>query len=312
MGRDGGDRHRLVVPPASPCRNSISIDTVVWAPGGHRLAYTAGINSDVRFACPNAGHDVTGTWVTPLAHPVPRKVSDLIDGFGGLSWSPHGRTLLVIPGFGGGPQQPDSLRNRAGLVALDVQTGRATMLVRAQSSRQVFHGQVAPNTGTLGFSLGPPFAPGRSVIWVAGTQGKHRHQLATVQGAVTAMSWSPDGRSLAVITEVAPARWRGGHLVNAGMRSMWVIGAQSPRPRELAVNAVGPILGPSWSPDGRQLAYIGGRYACHCGIGNTPLYGTVVYAADVATRQQRVILSGDRTNGPMLRPVQFTALTWLR
>jgi Tol biopolymer transport system component len=251
---------------------------------------------------------VTGTWVTPLVHPAPRKVSDLT---GDLSWSPRARTLLVIAGFGGG-HFPGDLSNTGGLVALDVETGHSTMLVRAQSSRLEFHGQFAPITGTLGFSLGPHFAPGRSVIWAAGIQGKHRHRLATVQGAVTGMSWSPDGRSLAVITEVAPARWRGPHLVNAGVRSMWVIGAASPRSRELAVNSNGPILGPAWSPDGRQVAYIGGRYACHCGIGNTPLYGTVVYAADVATGQQRVILSGDQTNGPMLRPVQFTALAWSR
>jgi hypothetical protein len=231
MGRDGANRHRLVVLPHSPCGNAIGIDTVVWAPGGHRLAYTASINSDFVNMCPAARHEVTGTWVTPLLHPAPRKVSDLADGFGGLSWSPRARTLLVIPGFVSGPHLLNFLSNTGGLVALDVQTGNSKILVRAHYSRVAFRGQFAPITGTLGFSLGPLVAPGRSVIWAAGTQGKHRHQLATVQGAVTGMSWSPDGRSLAVITDSRT-------LQHASVRSLWVIGAGSPSPWDMRSSSV--------------------------------------------------------------------------
>jgi Tol biopolymer transport system component len=324
MGRDGSNRHRLVAPPHSPCGNGVSINQVVWAPSGNRLAYTADIGGDTISVCGKP--DVFGTWVTALNHPAPRKVSDLI---GGLSWSPRARTLLIIPGFGLGPE-PGSLRNTGGLVAVDAQTGHATMLLRARFPRLEFHGQFAPVTGTLGYSLGviPGFVvgghfPRHSVIWAAGAQGKHRHRLGTVPGVVTSLGWSPDGRSLAVITEVAPVRWGNDHsgqqsrMVNAGARSMWVVGAGSPRPRELVVNAHGPILGPAWSPDGRQVAYIGGQYASTCvrsyiALGCSLLYGTAIYSVDVATGQQRVFLSGDQRNGPMLRPVQLTSLAWSR
>jgi Tol biopolymer transport system component len=90
------------------------------------------------------------------------------------------------------------------------------------------------------------------------------------------------------------------------VRTLWVVGDANPRPRRLAVNANGPILSPAWSPDGRQLAYIGGRYAA--GRGPCPAHsacfvmiteaGTVVYAADVATGKQRVILNGNQQMAP--------------
>jgi WD40-like Beta Propeller Repeat len=304
MGRNGEYRHRLVAPPRSPCGNGVVIDRIVWAPGGNRLAYTAEIGGDTVRVCGKP--DVYGAWVTPVAHTAPRKVSDLI---GDLSWSPRARSLLV------------------GLVAVDVQTRHWTMLLRARFPRLEFHAQFAPVTGTLGYSLGviPGFVvggrfPRGSAIWAAGAQGKHRHRLGTVPGVVTSLRWSPDGRSLAVISKVALVVWsndRSGRMISAGVRSMWVVGTASPRPRELVVNAHGPILGPAWSPDGRHVAYIGGHYASTCvrsytALGCNLLYGTEVFSVDVATGQQRVLLSGDRTNGSMLRPVQFTALAWSR
>jgi hypothetical protein len=131
MGRNGEYRHRLVAPPRSPCGNGVVIDRIAWAPGGNRLAYTAEIGGDTVRVCGKP--DVYGTWVTPVAHPAPRKVSDLI---GDLSWSPRARSLLV------------------GLVAVDVQTRHWTMLLRARFPRLEFHAQFAPVTGTLGYSLG--------------------------------------------------------------------------------------------------------------------------------------------------------------
>jgi WD40 repeat protein len=277
---------------------------VAWAPGGRRLAYTAAIEGDVHVVCHPDQREVTGTWVTPLIRPVPRQVSPFIDEFGGLSWSPDGRRILVIPGFGSGEQPAGSLRDTGGLVGIDAAGGGSTVLIRGRTSSDVFHAQFAPRTGTIGYSLGPAFGPGESRIWAAGTQGRRRHQLAKVSGAVTALSWSPDGHSLAIVTDSSSAR-------KAGARSLWLIGAVSHKLRLLAVNKDGPVMSPSWSPDSTHLAYIGGPYACRCGFGNTPLDGTTVYSVSAATGQYQVVL-GRQSSGGVLQPVRFTGLAWSR
>ena len=92
--------------------------------------------------------------------------------------------------------------------------------------------------------------------------------LLNVLWPVRDLAWSPDGR------RVAFARFRT-DLVDSA--NVWVAGADGSAPR-LMTQEAGIQYTPAWSPDGAQIAYIGGQ-----GFGTYELY---VMRADGSNRRQ--------------------------
>jgi dipeptidyl aminopeptidase/acylaminoacyl peptidase len=161
--------------------------------------------------------------------------------------------------------------------------------------------------------------------------------------AIAGLSWSPDGRTLAVSTfRPAPGVAQPGHAMpvvlavdaatgktrlllagahdavfaptsgalayvtgesNKGGMSLRVADAHGRHVRVLAT-VNGPIASPAWSPDGRTIAYITGLYTGNC--------GTEIRTIDVASGTTEVVLT---TTGPRQRLLppggQFVRLAWM-
>ena len=161
--------------------------------------------------------------------------------------------------------------------------------------------------------------------------------------AIAGLSWSPDGRTLAVSTfrpapgiaqpgqampvvlavDVATGKTRlllasahdavfaptAGTLAyvtgepNKGGMSLRVADAHGRHVRVLAT-VNGPIASPAWSPDGRTIAYITGSY-----MGNG---GSEIRTIDVAGGTTRLVLSTVGSRQQMLPPGgQFVRLAWM-
>lgn len=299
INSDGSGRHTLLAPPPTTCRNGpFAIGDVAWAPGGQRLAYQVVLDNDrlvrvVGHPCPR---EPWGVWKTPYNPPSPRQLWDA-GPFrqGPLSWSPDarsivGNTMLRVGGEARGRDVPT-------VVAVDAATGRSRTLVRG-----AWNGISAPVTGTLAFTTGPFQGP--NVIWAAGTEGKRRHVLAHAKGPVTALVWSPDGRTLAYTVGRPPS------TAHAAPMTLWMVGARSPRPRLLTAGQR-ITLSPVWSPDGNSIAYIGGSFSCLCGPEGYDA-GTAVHTVDVMTGASRLVTYAGERGVPLLSPAQFTELAWMR
>lgn len=294
FNRDGSHEHQVVPLPSSPCGNQVSIGSIAWAPGGQRLAYTVTAVSDAVRACRPGVRDVMGTWVTLYEHPRPRHVTFRGNSQGGdpLSWSPDGQ-MLAVNGLGG-------------LRAVSVATGKTQFTIRG-GRRGVF----APVTGTLAYSTGGLKAGQRTVIWAAGTRGRHRRVLATVQrplapSEVGALTWSPDGRCIAFTTDTGhalhPGEW------SSGIRSIWVAGAISHHPRTVVIDPTGGIRSPVWSPRSTSIAYIG---ACVCGskVPNTARSAAIWLAPIISGAPHRVLTATSQRAGRSSS--QFSAVAWV-
>ncbi|GAC1319861.1 MAG: hypothetical protein NVSMB22_03570 [Chloroflexota bacterium] len=265
--RDGTHVHRVVRLTPSPCGNQLVVGHLAWSPGGHRLAYTVYIPSDAIVGCPPEVRDSTGIWVTPYEHPRPRQVA--FDMYAQtsppLSWSPDGRTLAVTVG--------------ANVRALDVATGASRPLVRGASA-----GIYAPVTGALAYVTGGFGAAHTTRIWVAGAQGRRRHIIASTPLGLadSSLLWSPNGRSVAYVTDT-------GTFYRRGARTLAVAGAAAPHSRTLVVPRDGALDSPSWSPDGLSIAYAG-TAPCTC-RGTSPMgTGPAVLSVDVATGARHLLL----------------------
>jgi len=292
FNRNGTNQHQVVVIPPSRCGNALGVGSIAWSPSGRRLAYSIFFASDARHSCPPGVREVVGAWVTSYQHPQPRQLTYGGDVQGGapLSWSPDGHTLAL---------------NRAGnVVAVNATTGRSRVLVHG--GRQ---GVFAPVTGDLAYVTGGERRGHSTLIWVAGTQGRRRHLLASTRVAVVeerGLLWSPDGRSISYITgngaDVHPG------LNTSGTRTLWVAGGGRLHPRRLVTDPAGSLFSPAWSPDSRGLAFIA---AGACGSTRECPNSTYLASVDIATgRHDRIRLS--RQRGASLVPhSQLTGVVWL-
>lgn len=157
---------------------------------------------------------------------------------------------------------------------------------------------------------------------------------------VTQLSWAPNGRTLAIST--ARQSWKDGQtipevlsldietgqahlLVDGGQyasfskvdgeltyvtdeggttpsMALWVTGAHGQRHKIITV--AGIITSPTWSPDGRTIAYV---------AGSRPVGGvTSIHLVDVATGRDRVTLASDSATQPLFTPGgRFLRLAWM-
>jgi dipeptidyl aminopeptidase/acylaminoacyl peptidase len=83
----------------------------------------------------------------------------------------------------------------------------------------------------------------RSAIWLVGADEGEPRQLTTGQKRDSAPRWSPDGRSLAFVSD------------RDGKRQLYILSLDGGDPRRLTDHPTG-VAGPHWSPDGRRIAFL--------------------------------------------------------
>jgi dipeptidyl aminopeptidase/acylaminoacyl peptidase len=86
-------------------------------------------------------------------------------------------------------------------------------------------------------------------IWVIDLATKKASELVKGEFTTSDPQWSPDGRSIAFVTNPTPK-------ADDGSRSdIWTVDVASGKQRKLTDNE-GPDSAPRWSPDGKRIAYL--------------------------------------------------------
>ena len=216
---DGGEPLRLTRSPADE-------HAPRWSPDGRYLAFLS--NRDD----PRESDQV---WLLDRAGGEPERLTNLPGGVSALAWSPDGRRLALVA------SDPDPTWRAPG----DSSTRAPAPIVidRFQAKQD--------ETGWL--------TARRDHLYLYDVAGRTTTQLLAGEYDELSPSWSPDGRSLAFVSRRRPDFDRSDNF------DLYVVAAEpGAEPRQLTTFAgadMNPDWGnraPSWSPDGRLIAYVQG------------------------------------------------------
>ena len=192
------------------------VGLLAWSPDGDMIAYSGGTGG-----WEDKAYD--DIWVVPATGGVPRRLTDSFEDDWDPSWSPDGRRIAF--------DRQDDGYNWIYVVNAD-----GTGLRRL----------------TRNFNWHPVWTPDRRIsyintrgIWVMNADGTDKRLLARahveIGGAqgMTPMVWSPHGKAIAFTTETA----------------LWVMGADGTSRRRIFGDPNRQTRSPTWSPDGRRIAW---------------------------------------------------------
>jgi len=196
-------------------RGGAKLGHPAWAPDGSCLAYVADRAKASQIE------------ILDLAGGPPSRLTHHPAGAGAPAWSPDGRSIAFVA--------DGAERAGDGVPVEEKDPRRRVIRVRGHRHR-------AEGSGFLGAA--------RPHVWVVETDSGRARQLTDGPAEDGQVAWSPDGHSIAFVSDRSPGRDRhfgGGaiHVVDVGSGAVRRV---SPEGRSAAL--------PSWSPDGGRIAYL--------------------------------------------------------
>ncbi|HLE68393.1 MAG TPA: LpqB family beta-propeller domain-containing protein, partial [Vicinamibacteria bacterium] len=137
------------------------------------------------------------------------------------------------------------------IVALDLESGRASELYRVTLSSNIQHLDLSPNDREIAFVSGE--GDGRAILAVSPVAGEPRTILPLPAGTrITTLAWSRDGRYI-YFGRIGPE-------VPDGKAELWRVTARGGSPEALGVSMQG-LRGLRFHPDGQRIALAAGEYS---------------------------------------------------
>src|SRR5437879_718335 len=209
---------------------------VVDLAGGAPRRFTAGPRPDLEPRCSPDGtrlaflsertpKDKLQLYVMPADGGEPAKLTALDNGVSSLAWAPAGRRLAFLSPVGG-EREPESEEEK--------RKSRPPRVITSVKYR--FNGE--------GFIYDR-----RPHVFVVGIDGSAPVQLTDGDFADADPVWAPDGESI-VFASARPAE-----RDDDDASDLWRVAAKGAVPQRLTATT-GPVLLPSFSPDGRTIAYL--------------------------------------------------------
>ena len=237
------------------------LGSVAWSPDGTRIAFASNRTGDDELFVMNS--DGTGMV----------QITD-VPGVDGLpSWSPDGRRIAFV-----------SMRSGSlSMYSASVDGSDVVMLTDGTLPAW------SPDGATIAYAKDE--GDGDLDLWLIDSDGSDQRQLTDGDGAELWPTWSPDGSRVAfssdgvlsvvdvergVVKEldlvaasdtdvlgfsgVEFASWGGtGRIAFVSDGDVWTVRPDGSQPVRVG-GSPGPDLAPAWSPDGRLIAFIGGRW----------------------------------------------------
>ena len=210
MSADGTQQTRLL----EATGDGVDASLPAWSPDGTRIAYTRWRNT-------SDSDQIASVWTIAADGTDARQLVELTDWAWIPTWTPDGTSIV----FTLSPVEPEG-QSSSGAVA-----------------------QPQPG-GPVGGPLGPPEnARRRANVFAMPVAGGERRQLTTGAGENIAGVWSPDGKSLAYVSD------------RDGDQEIYVLtdaGTPNASDRRLTQDPA-EDWSPAWSADGRRIGFTSGR-----------------------------------------------------
>ena len=232
-----GRRIAFVVTSLSEERDEyLSNIWVVDVAGGEPRRFTAGPRRDIEprwspdgtrlaFLSERAPKDKLQLYVMPADGGEPTKLTALENGVGSVAWSPDGTRLALVSAVGG-EREPESEEEK--------RKSRPARVITSVKYR--FNGE--------GFIYDR-----RPHVFVISTDGAAAVQLTDGDFADADPTWAPDSQSIVF------ASARHAERDDDDASDLWRVPAKGGPPQRLTATT-GPVALPSFSPDGRSVAYL--------------------------------------------------------
>jgi dipeptidyl aminopeptidase/acylaminoacyl peptidase len=252
-------------------RRFMNSRNVCWSPDGQWMAYISDRDGTAR------------VWLWPAKGGVSRELVDLGANINALSWSPDSQALALsanrygrydiyrveLPGGATTRLTRDSLYEvypvftpdgeqivyvrmderwmDHDVIAMPAEGGEGRVIVRDTDLFDYFYGQtfgyplVSPDGSTLLF---PSYRSGFINYWQVPMEGGEPTPLSAEAADQSEAAWSPDGRSVAYISN------------QDGTLELRLVSADGGAAQTLVAPQMGVCASPQWSPNGSQISYL--------------------------------------------------------